>query len=79
MTTDENEAIDVTIPNINNVEKCSQRAIITGTNRVLDALNCKILKVLHGDEVFLFSVTQLCSDESRLTNLLSTEFLNSLM
>ena len=78
VTTDENEAINFVFPDIDNVEECSQRAIITGTNRIVDALNHKILKMLHGAEVSLFSVTRLCSDDTKLTNLLSTEFLNSL-
>ena len=78
VTTDEDEAINFVFPNIDDVHECSQRAIITGTNRVVDALNSKILARLQGDEIPLFSVTRLCSDETRLTNLLSTEFLNSL-
>ena len=78
VTTDEDEAINFVFPNIDDVHECSQRAIITGTNRVVDALNTKILARLQGDEIPLFSVTRLCSDETRLTNLLSTEFLNSL-
>jgi ATP-dependent DNA helicase PIF1 len=55
-----------------------ERAIITGTNRVVNALNSKILTMLHGEEFSLFSVTRLCSDDTRMQNLLSTEFLNSL-
>ncbi len=51
---------------------------ITGTNRVVDALNKKILTMLHGEEFSLFSVTRLCSDDTRIQNLMSTEFLNSL-
>ena len=49
-------------------------------HRPCDALNSNILVRLQGVlvEVPLFSVTRLCSDETRLTNLLSTEFLNSL-
>ena len=65
-------------PNIDDVHQCSQRAIITGTNRVVDALNKKILTMLHGEEFSLFSVTRLCSDDTRMQNLMSTEFLNSL-
>jgi ATP-dependent DNA helicase PIF1 len=78
VTTDEDAAINFVFPNIDDVQECSQRAIITGTNRVVDALNSKILVRLQGEIVSLFSVTRLCSDETRLTNLLSTEFLNSL-
>jgi ATP-dependent DNA helicase PIF1 len=77
-TTNEDAAINFVFPNIDDVQECSQRAIITGTNRVVDALNSKILVGLQGEVVPLFSVTRLCSDETRLTNLLSTEFLNSL-
>ena len=78
VTTDEDQAINFVFPNIDNVEECSQRAIITGTNRVVDALNSNILIRLQGEQISLFSVTSLCSNETRLTNLLSTEFLNSL-
>ena len=45
---------------------------------VVDALNRGILTMLHGEEFSLFSVTQLCSDDTRMQNLMSTEFLNSL-
>ena len=34
--------------------------------------------MLHGEEFSLFSVTRLCSDDTRMQNLMSTEFLNSL-
>ena len=77
VTTDEDAAINLVFPNIDDVQECSQRAIITRTNRVIDTLNSKILVRLHG-EVPLFSVTRLCSDETRLTNLLLTELLKSL-
>ena len=60
------------------VHQCSQRAIITGNNHVIDALNKKILTMLHEEEFSLFSVTWLCSNDTRMQNLISTEFLNSL-
>ena len=78
VTTDEDEVINFVFPDIYDVQEFSQRAIITGTNRVVDALNNKILIRLQSGEVSLFSVTWMCSDETRLTNLLSTKFLNSL-
>ena len=78
VTTDEDEAINFVFPDINDIQDCSQRAIITGTSHVVDALNSKILARLQGHKVSLFSMALLCSDETRLTNLLSTEFLNSL-
>ena len=59
-------------------QQCSQWAIITGTNCVFNALNRKILIMLHMEELSLFSVTWLCSDDTRIQNLMSTEFLNSL-
>ena len=59
VTTDEDAAINFVFPNIEDVQECSQRAIITGTNRVVDVLNSKILVRLQG-AVPLFSVTRLC-------------------
>ena len=52
--------------------------IYAGINRVVDALNGKILTMLHGEEFSLLSATRLCSDDTRMQNLMSTEFLNSL-
>ena len=78
VTTNEDEAISFMFPDINNVYQCSHRAIITGTNHVVDALNRKILMMLHGEEFSLFSVTRLCLDNTRMQNLISTEFLNFL-
>lgn len=78
-TNDEDEAISFVFPNINDVRKYSQRgSTITGINHVVDALNRKILTMLHGEEYSLFSVTRLCSNDIRMQNLMSTEFLNSL-
>ena len=78
VSTDENEAINFVFPDVDDVIQCSQRAVITGTNRVVDALNAKILTMLHGEEFSLFSVTRLCSDDTKLQNLITTEFLHSL-
>ena len=64
MSTDENEAISFVFPDINYVQQCSQRAIITGTNHVVDALNKMILTMLHGEEFPLFNITWLCSDDA---------------
>ena len=78
VTTDEDEAISFVFPNINDVHEYNQRATITGISHVVDALNRKILTMLHGEEYSLFSVTRLCSDNIRMQNLTSTKFLNSL-
>ena len=78
VTTNEDEAIHFVFPDINNVYQCSTRAIITGTNKIVDALNDKMLNLLHRHSISLYSVTQLNSDDSDLNHLLSVEFLNSL-
>ena len=61
VTTNEGEAINFVFPNINCVHRCmhSQGAIITGTNHIVDALNKKILTMLHWEEFSPFSVTWL--------------------
>ena len=59
VSTNEGEAISFMFPDISDVQQCSQRVIITGTNRVVNALNRKILTMLHGEEFSLFGVTRL--------------------
>ena len=76
LTTNEDEAINTIFMDINDVYTCSKRAIITGTNKVVDALN-KILKLLHGDTITLHSVTRLVGRRSEVENL-TPEYLISL-
>lgn len=78
LTTDEDQAINTIFLDVNDVYTCSKRAIITGTNRVVDALNKKILKLLHGDTVTLHGVTRLAGRRSEVENLLTPEYLISL-
>ena len=78
VTTNEDETIHFVFADINDVYQCSTRAIVTGTNKIVDALNDKMLNLLYGHSISLYSVTQLNSDDSDLNHLLSVEFLNSL-
>ena len=79
LTTNEDEAINTIFSDINDVYTCSKRAIITGSNKVVDALNKKILKLLHGDTVVtLHGVTRLAGRRSEVKNLLTPEYLISL-
>ncbi len=79
VTTSEEEAIQFVFPDVNNTFLCSERAIITGRNAVVDDLNGKILKRMDGREVVLHSVTRLASeDHTHLSHFLTEEFLHSL-
>ena len=63
VTTSEDEAIEAIFPDVNDTYLCNERAIITGTNAVVDQLNAKILRKLDGEVVTLHSVTHLASDD----------------
>ena len=77
-TTNEEEAIQYVFPDVNDINLCSEQAIITGTNAVVDDLNDKILKKVNGQEVLLHSVTRLASEDTHLSQFLTEEFLHSL-
>ena len=79
VTTSEDAAIAFVYPDIDDVYTCSERAIVTGTNQVVDALNHKILNRLHGHAVSLYIVTRLANDDNgQLHNLLTEELPTSL-
>ena len=79
VTANEDEAIKAIFPDVNDTHLCSKRAIITGTNVVVDELNAKILRRMDGEETTVHSVTRLASDDcTRLSNFLTEEFLQSL-
>lgn len=64
---------------MNDTYLCCERAIITGTNAVVDQLNAKIPQRLDGEVVTLHSATRLASDDhGHLGHLLTEEFLHSL-
>ena len=79
VTASEDEAIKAIFPDVNDTHLCSERAIITGTNVVVDELNAKILRRMDGEETTVHSVIRLASDDrTRLSNFLTEEFLQSL-
>ncbi len=77
VTASEEEAIQFVFPDVNDTELCSERAIITGRNVVVDDLNSKIMKGMDGRDVTLHSVTRLApKDHTHLSHFLTEEFLH---
>ena len=74
---DKEEAIRYVFPDMSNINLCSERAIITGTNVAVNDLNEKILKVF-GYKFLLHSVTRLASEDTHLGQFLTEESLHSL-
>ncbi len=79
VTTSKEDAIQFVFPDMNDTFLCSERAIITGRNAVVDDLNSKILIRMNGQQVMLHSVTRLApEDHTHLSHFLTEEFLHSL-
>jgi len=78
VTTNEEETIWYIFPDMNGINLRSERAIITGTNAMVDDLSGKIMKKINRQVFLLYSVTHLALEDTHLGQFLTEKSLHSL-